>query len=190
MMHRRRFLAGLAAVCPAAALAQAASNASALRALAEGGMVALIRHAAAPGTGDPPGFRLDDCSTQRNLSEAGRRQAAELGRMLRQAGVRVTDLRSSRWCRASQTAELAFPDIPVQRDPALDSFFDEPERQQQQTDQIRALMASWRGRDGALVLVTHQVNITAATGVYPAEGEIVVVQPTEADVAVLGRVRV
>lgn len=142
--------------------------------------MALIRHADAPGTGDPPGIRLGDCSTQRDLSETGRRQAAELGRKLREAGVLVTHLRSSRWCRAVHTAQLAFPDRPVTPDAALDSFIDEPGRRQQQTEKTRALILSWRGRQGTLALVTHQVNITALTDLVPAEGEVVVLRPINA----------
>ncbi len=109
--------------------------------------------------------------------------------MLREAGVIVTDLRSSRWCRTTQTAQLAFPDIPVKPDAALDSFFAESGRRQQQTDQMRALVLSWRRRQGTIVLVTHNGSIAALTGIYPADGEIVVLQPTEMGVTVLGRVR-
>lgn len=186
-MHRRRFLAGLAALSPGAALAQVPA-ASPLRLLTEGGTVALIRHATAHGTADPPGFRLGDCSTQRNLSEDGRRQAVELGRKLREAGVLVTRLHSSRWCYASQTAMLAFQELPVKPDAALDSFLDEPERGPQQTKQARALIASWRRRQGTLALVTHQMNITALTDVGPAEAEVVVLRPTgAATFVVVGR---
>jgi broad specificity phosphatase PhoE len=84
--------------------------------------------------------------------------------VLREAGVLVTDLRSSRWCRATQTAELAFPDVPLKPEASLDSFFNEPGREQEQTKQARALISSWRRRQGTLALVTHQVNITALTG--------------------------
>ncbi len=189
MMNRRRVLVGLSALLPAGALAQNPA-ASPLRVLAEGGTVALIRHAATLGAGDPPGFRLGDCSTQRSLSDDGRRHAVELGRKLREAGVLVTRLHSSRWCYASQTAELAFPDVPVRPDAALDSFVDEPERRQRQTEQARALINSWRRRQGTLALVTHEQNITALTDVAPAEGEIVVLRPTEAATfAVIGSVR-
>jgi phosphohistidine phosphatase SixA len=190
MLHRRGFIAGLTALSPAAALAQSASSSAAMRALSEGGAVALIRHAAAPGTGDPPGFRLGDCSTQRNLSEEGRGQAAELGRRLRDARVLVTELRSSRWCRALHTAQLAFPDVPVTPDAALDSFFEGRGSRSQQTEKTRALIGSWAGRQGALALVTHQVNITALTDIFPAEGEIVVLRPIgPATIALIGRVR-
>ena len=190
MLHRRGFIAGLAALSPAAALAQPASASAATRALAEGGAVALMRHAAAPGTGDPPSFRLGDCSTQRNLSEDGRRQAAELGRKLREAGVLVTELRSSRWCRALHTAQLAFPDVPVTPDAALDSFFEGRSNRAQQTEKARALIGSWAGRQGTLALVTHQVNITALTDIFPAEGEIVVLRPTgPTTITTIGRLR-
>jgi broad specificity phosphatase PhoE len=190
MLHRRRFIAGLSAMSPSAALAQASPGPAALRALAAGETVALVRHATAPGTGDPPNFRLGDCSTQRNLSDVGRRQAAEMGRKLREAGVLVTEVHSSRWCRALDTARFAFPEVPVTPDAALDSFFDERGNGQGQTEQARALVSSWRGRQGTLALVTHQVNITALTGIFPEEGETIVLRPTDsATVTVLGRVR-
>lgn len=190
MLHRRHFIAGLTALPSGAALAQAAAVSPTLRALAAGETVALIRHATAPGTGDPPNFRLGDCSTQRNLSDAGRRRAGEIGRGLREAGVLVTEVHSSRWCRALDTARLAFPDVPVTPDAALDSFFDERGDRDRQTDQARALIASWQGRQGTLALVTHQVNITALTGIFPEEGEIVVLRPAGGAPAVIGRVRI
>lgn len=173
------------------ALGARADEAAALwAALREGGAVAVVRHARAPGTGDPPGFRLGDCATQRNLDAAGRAQAAALGARFRQERVAVGEARSSRWCRAAETAALAFPEVAVAPDPALDSFFDERSAAPAQTDAARALVARWRGRTTTLVLVTHQVNVTALTGVVPAEGEIVVVRGTDAGGAtVLGRLR-
>jgi phosphohistidine phosphatase SixA len=110
--------------------------------------------------------------------------------VLRDAGVLVTDLRSSRWCRATQTAELAFPDVPLKPEASLDSFFNEPGREQEQSKQARALISSWRRRRGTLALVTHQVNITALTSLFAAEGEIVVVRPRAAAMEVVGRVRI
>jgi 8-oxo-(d)GTP phosphatase len=90
--------------------------------LSEPGTLLLLRHALAPGTGDPPGFVLGDCSTQRNLSDAGREQARALGERLRQAGIVQARIYSSRWCRCMETAELLELG-PVQPLPALDSFF-------------------------------------------------------------------
>jgi phosphohistidine phosphatase SixA len=187
MLNRRMILAGLFAGGAEPGWGETPTPSPGLRALVEGGAVALLRHAAAPGTGDPPGFRLGDCATQRNLSETGRRQAAELGLKLRQGGVAIAEARSSRWCRALDTARLAFPDLAVEPDPALDSFFDDRASRDRQTEAARALVRSWQGRPGVLALITHQVNITALTEVFPAEGEIVVLRPT--DMSVIGRVR-
>ncbi|HMS81661.1 MAG TPA: histidine phosphatase family protein, partial [Burkholderiaceae bacterium] len=78
-------------------------------ALRDGGCVLLLRHALTePGVGDPPGFRIEACGTQRNLSAQGRAQAARLGASLRDAGVAIGPVRSSRWCRCLDTARLAF----------------------------------------------------------------------------------
>ena len=142
------------------------------------GHVALIRHALAPGTYDPPGFRLGDCATQRNLSDAGRAQARRLGEVARSRGMNVGAVRSSRWCRASETAALAFGRSDPW--PELDSTVngsreDLPER----AARIRAAMAAWRG-PGTLVLVSHQWVIQAVTGHSPAEGVLVVVDPRAA----------
>ena len=146
-------------------------------ALRAGGAVAIMRHALAPGTGDPPNFRLGDCRTQRNLSPAGRAQAAALGARFRAEGVPVSDVRSSRWCRALDTATLAFPGVIVSPEAALDSFFEERGGGAEQTRRLRNLVEGWAGRAGTLVLVTHQVNITALTGVFPEEGATVVIRP-------------
>ncbi|MFN0164057.1 MAG: histidine phosphatase family protein, partial [Burkholderiales bacterium] len=78
------------------------------QALRSGGVVLLIRHASAPGTGDPPGFRLDDCATQRNLSDAGRFEARALGERLKKLGVTNAEVLTSQWCRCRETARLAF----------------------------------------------------------------------------------
>jgi broad specificity phosphatase PhoE len=144
-------------------------------ALRGGGHVALLRHALAPGTGDPDHFRLDDCATQRNLSDPGREQARRIGRAFRERGVEVTHVLSSRWCRCLETARLL--DLgPVEPLPALDSFFEHPERRAEQTAAVRRLLGKPSG-DGTRVLVTHQVNITALTGSVPPSGGIVVIRP-------------
>jgi phosphohistidine phosphatase SixA len=156
------------------------------QALRAGGAVALLRHALAPGTGDPSGFRLDDCASQRNLSAEGRRQAGEIGERIRAQGIWVERVLSSRWCRALDTARLAFGDR-ADPFPPLDSFFSERDRNVAQTREIRRLVEGWRGQ-GVLVLVTHQVNITALTGIFPAEGEILVLQPGPNGFSVVGRI--
>jgi phosphohistidine phosphatase SixA len=144
-------------------------------ALADGGHVALMRHAEAPGTGDPENFRLDDCSTQRNLDEAGRTQARRTGAAFRERGVAIARVLSSRWCRCLETAELlALGD--VEPFPPLDSFFGDRAREPDQTEAVRALLADADPEGPSLVMVTHQVNVTALTGVFPHSGEIVVLR--------------
>ena len=144
--------------------------------LKAGGQVAVIRHASTePGIGDPPGFRLDDCSTQRNLSAAGREEARRIGAAFRDRGVPVGRVLSSRWCRCLETARLAFgsaePWAP------LDSFFDDRSREADQTRRVRQL-AGEHPASGNLVLVSHQVNITALSGIAPVQGEMIVLTPS------------
>lgn len=174
------------------AAAGGAAEAALLAQLREGGHVLLVRHAATvPGTGDPPGFRLDDCATQRNLSDAGRAEARRLGEHLRAAGIPVAEVRSSAWCRSLDTARLAFePDLTVQHWAPLDSFFRGQGDADSQTRAARTEAARVPG-DANWVWVTHQVNITALTGIHPAMGEVVVVRPAVAGdgVTVVGRWR-
>jgi phosphohistidine phosphatase SixA len=136
------------------------------------GRHALMRHALAPGTGDPDNFILSDCSTQRNLNEAGRAQAAAIGLSIRNAGIRVTRVLTSQWCRAAETARLM--DVgPVVEEPSLNSFFGDRATEPEQTARVRKLLAE--ASSEKLILVTHQVNITALTGVAPASGEVLVI---------------
>jgi len=131
--------------------------------------VVLVRHASTePGLGDPPGFDLSQCRTQRNLSEAGRAQARAIGAWFVRHGLPVQSVLSSQWCRCLDTAQLAFGR--VQAWPALNSTFD---GQGQPEVQLRALRERLAGlREGTLeVWVTHQVIMTALTGAYPAMAE-------------------
>jgi len=156
--------------------------------LKAGGQVAVIRHASTvPGFGDPPGFRLDDCATQRNLSGAGREEARRIGEAFRDRGVPVGRVLSSRWCRCLETARLAFgkaePWAP------LDSFFDDRSRGPEQTRRVRRL-AGERPLSGNLILATHQVNSTALTGISPSQGEMIVLTPLgNGDFRIAGRLR-
>jgi phosphohistidine phosphatase SixA len=173
MLHRRAFLASTMAVLGSPAAAQRPEDL--WRALAGGGHAALMRHAEAPGTGDPPGFRLGECGTQRNLNEAGRRFSEALGAEFRRGGVRVERLISSEWCRCLDTARLLELG-PVETAPdALNSFFDAPSEKARSVAALQNLLGSLP-RDATSVLVTHQVNVTALTGVFPASGEIVVLR--------------
>jgi phosphohistidine phosphatase SixA len=140
-----------------------------------GGQVVVMRHAVTtPGVGDPPGFRLEECATQRNLSEAGRDEARRVGAAFRQRGVAVVGVRSSRYCRCLETARLAFGRVEPWE--PLDSVFEETGREPERTRAVRAL-AGTRPAGGNLVLVTHAVNIRALTGISPVPGELVVLTP-------------
>jgi len=153
------------------------------------GVVVLFRHALAPGTGDPPEFQLGDCSTQRNLSGVGRTQARAIGNEFRAEGVPVTTVRSSRWCRALDTAQLMNlgPVVPT---PALDSTFTASQaRADRQKAATERIIRAHRGATGVVVLVGHQVNITQLTGIAPAPGEGVVVRANpQGRIEVLGTI--
>jgi phosphohistidine phosphatase SixA len=171
------------------AVAHASAEEAAWKALRESGTVLIVRHAeTVPGIGDPPGFRLDDCATQRNLSETGRAQAVAMGRKLAEQVVAVTRVESSRWCRTADTARLAFPRLQVVFLEALNSFFEDRTAAAGQTRALSARIADWKG-PGVLVLVTHQVNISALTGRPTAVGEAVVLRPAGGEVRVLGTIR-
>lgn len=155
-------------------------------ALREPGAIVLFRHATAPGVGDPPQFRLGDCATQRNLDEHGRIEARRIGVAFRAHGVEVGDVLNSRWCRARDSASLAFPGRPKD-EPAFDSFFERSQDEARSTAAARELLARWKG-PGALIVFTHQVNITALTGVVPRSGQGVVVRVVDDRIEVIGRV--
>lgn len=179
---------GLAAVVGlCAGVANAADDAAAWNALLSGGHVVMMRHAIAPGTGDPDSFRLGECATQRNLSAQGREQAMRIGRRLRENGVTSARVYSSQWCRTLETAKLlGFG--PVTELPPLNSFFERGDRGEQ-TQALRQWLAK-QNLEQPVVLVTHQVNITAASGVFPASGEMVVLRRAEHGVLkVVGTIR-
>lgn len=157
------------------------------QALREGHAVLLLRHATAPGTGDPASFRLEDCRTQRNLNQTGREQAQRWGQLLRREGIEQPRLLSSRWCRALDTAR-GMGLAAVEPLPVLDSFFAQPGRGAERTRQlIEQINAQPRGV--VLVLVSHQVNITALTGIFPMSGEgLILALPLSQPARILGRV--
>jgi phosphohistidine phosphatase SixA len=149
----------------------------AARRLTAGGFVMMMRHAQTEaGVGDPPGYRLDDCASQRNLSAAGRAQARATGAGLRASGVRIARVRSSAWCRCRDTAELAFGRHEVW--PVLNSFFDRATAGPEQTRDLEIFAKTVQPPDNTM-LVTHQVNISAAFGAWTSPGEIVAGRWTE-----------
>lgn len=141
--------------------------------LKAGGQVVLIRHTiTTPGAGDPPGMRLDDCSTQRNLSDAGRQHARRIGEEWRKRGIPIERVLSSPWCRCLETAQLAFGTKP-QTAEALSNLFGRSENRERQVREMRALVSEYSGK-GNLVLVTHGSTTAALTGISPDTGEMVV----------------
>lgn len=174
LWNRRRFTQtaalGLTAF-PTLALPQAPGFWTLLR---EGGCVLLMRHAQTePGAGDPPGFALGDCRTQRNLSEAGREQARRMGAAFLREHVKIHQVRSSAWCRCQDTALLAFKQNTVW--PALNAFFGADERAMQTEDVLDLVQTTQAPRN--LALVTHDMIVAALTGVSPAMGEILLTRP-------------
>ncbi|OOG28691.1 fructose-2,6-bisphosphatase [Thioalkalivibrio denitrificans] len=158
----------------------AATAESLLGELKRPGHVLVLRHAYAPGTGDPGGFTLDDCSTQRNLSEAGRAQARNLGAKLRNAGVEAAHVYSSRWCRCLETAQ-ALGMGAVTGLPLLDSLFlSERVEIESRTRELKAFLAD-RKHAEPVILVTHQANIRALVGRPTASGEAVLLRIHSAD---------
>ena len=182
-MLRRRFLA-ISALLASGRLA--AADRDLWQRLHEGGYVLLIRHAAThPGIGDPPGFRLAVCSTQRNLSEQGRRDARAIGAAFRSRGIPLGPVLSSRWCRCLDTARLAFGR--VEEAPMLDSMFRDTEAAgRTKVREVLAKVAGYQDKPN-LVLVTHDVNIRALVSEYVAQGEIVVARPGPDRLEVVGR---
>ncbi|MEY3668909.1 MAG: histidine phosphatase family protein [Burkholderiaceae bacterium] len=143
------------------------------------GLVILVRHAeTVSGIGDPPGFRLEDCATQRNLSAQGRGQARRMGAWFISRGLVPTAVRSSQWCRCLDTAKEAFAQaVSITPWPALNSTFQGRGDAQAQQAEIQAHLMT-RGRASAFeVWVTHQVLISALTGQYVSMGEMVVTRP-------------
>lgn len=175
----RRLTFGAVALALALALLSLSASARAdepLWALLKaGGQVILVRHAiTTPGVGDPPGMRLDDCASQRNLTDAGRAHARRLGDAFRARGIAVDRLLSSPWCRCLETARLAWG--PAEVWPPLGNLYGRSERQAEQVREMRALVSERRA-GGALVLVSHGSTISALTGISPDPAEMVIVTP-------------
>ena len=158
-------------------------------ALAKGGHVALIRHGNAPPGygGDPPGFRIDDCSTQRNLDDIGRQESRALGEAFRKHGVRVDRTLASPWCRCMETARLmAVGEVESSWALVPDRDSNAPAH----LTELKALVSGWRG-PGTLVLVTHALTMQPLVGILPSQAEAIVLKPTPGSgsgIQVVGRI--
>ena len=150
-----------------------------------GGHVLFIRHALTDrGFGDPPGFRLEDCATQRNLSAEGRAQARRLRKALRERRVPVGEVLSSPWCRCVETAKLAFGQVKTWT--ALSNLHARHRNAEKQVRAMRPRIAGYQGKDN-LVLVSHGSTALALTAEHPAMGEMLVLKPQPPGFRVAGR---
>lgn len=151
------------------------------------GVHAIMRHATAPGFGDPENFTLGQCNTQRNLNETGRQEARALGQTIREQGIELTAVYSSQWCRCLHTAE-ELKLGKVQELPALNSFFQGRGSSNAQTSALKKHISALGPKEKVLY-VTHQVNTTALTGVYPDSGQIVLFRlGRTGEIEVVGRI--
>lgn len=155
--------------------------------LRQGGQVVLLVNANAPGAGDPASFDIDNCRTQRNLSERGRQQARKIGALFAARAEPVEKVYSSRYCRALETARLAFGDRLVEKMEALDSIAADPDGAEAADEAVVAAIRDYSG-SGNLVLVTHPENVLALAGVKAREGEAVIVALHGETLAVVGRI--
>jgi len=145
--------------------------------MTDGQHILLMRHADAPGFSDPAGHRLDQCSTQRNLGEFGKKQAERTGQWLSQQGIESAKVFSSPWCRCIDTATL-LKKGPVTIDSSLGSFFENMSRANQQTEGLRQLVQKSLKQfpKTPIIMVSHHVNIEAFTGVVLGSGDMVLVK--------------
>jgi phosphohistidine phosphatase SixA len=145
--------------------------------MTDGQHILLMRHADAPGFSDPAGHRLDQCSTQRNLGEFGKKQAERTGQWLSQQGIESAKVFSSPWCRCVDTATL-LKKGPVTIDPALGSFFENMGLASQKTESLRLLVQKSLKQfpKTPIIMVSHHVNIEAFTGVVLGSGDMVLVK--------------
>ena len=154
--------------------------------LAKGNRIILIRHSIAPGGGDPAGFNLQNCKTQRNLSKEGIEQSKKIGEIFKKNNIPIDQVLSSEWCRCKDTAHFAFQNFETFS--ALNSTFSAPytKNQDKQIKDLKKFINQWNSNNKNLVLITHYSIITAVTDAVPSSGEIVV---TDKNFRVIGTLR-
>ena len=148
-------------------------NKKLLNQLENGGKLIFIRHAYAPGSGDPNNFNLNDCSTQRNLSDEGRKQAEHIGEFFRNKKIKIDKVLSSEWCRCKETAKIAFKNFSTNS--FLNSFYSSKftKNKDKQINSLKDYIIKFKS-DKNLILVTHYVLISEVLNYGPSSGEIVV----------------
>ena len=152
----------------------------------EGNKIILIRHSLAPGGGDPAGFKVDDCKTQRNLNRTGINQSKKIGKIFKKNKVPIDQVLSSQWCRCKDTAKYAFGNF--KEFTALNSTFQSPydQNEAKQLKDLYEFVKDWNSNGKNLVLVTHYSIITAVTNAVPSSGELVI---TDKNFEVLGTIQ-
>lgn len=155
--------------------------------LRAGGHVVLLRHAMVTGNGDPAGFDIDTCATQQKLSERGKQQARKIGALFAARAAPIDRILSSRYCRALDTAGIAFEDNKAEKFEPLDLLSKDAAAAAAQNAAVVKQVAGFTG-DGNLVMITHLENIQALTGAGAREGEAVIVGLDGDKLRVLGRI--
>lgn len=176
MIFFKRIIALITCIASSFLLVQHA-NASLAGDLQDGQYVLMMRHADAPGFGDPTEYTLDQCSTQRNLGDYGKRQSKTIGEWLSNQGIQNAQVFSSPWCRCLDTANL-LNQGPVKIEPALGSFFDNMSLEKKQTKELQTFIKNTLSQQAKkpIILVTHHVNIQAFTGKAVGVGDMVLVK--------------
>ena len=148
-------------------------NKNLMNQLEEGGKLIFIRHAYAPGSGDPDNFNLNDCSTQRNLSEDGKKQAQLIGVFFKENKIKIDKILSSEWCRCKETAFIAFEDFETKD--FLNSFYSIKfaKNKKTQVKNLKKYVNKWNSKKN-LILVTHYVVISEVLNYAPGSGEIII----------------
>ena len=149
------------------------SNDKILDSLKEGKKLVFIRHAIAPGNGDPNNFDINDCSTQRNLDEKGIEESKKIGLFFKNNKIKIDKVLSSQWCRCKDTAKYAFKSFETFN--ALNSFYDEKfaANKAKQIKDLKNYIKKWNG-DKNLVLITHFVVISSILNTGSSSGEIII----------------
>ena len=155
-----------------------------INSLKEGGKLIFVRHAIAPGNGDPEDFKIDDCSTQRNLNKIGMDQSKIIGLFFKKNNIKIDRILSSEWCRCKDTAELAFKNFKTFK--ALNSFYDPrfSDNEEKQIKDLKKFVKKWDS-DKNIIFVTHYVVILSLLNIGVSSGEIVV---ADKDLNVIGSI--
>jgi len=189
MSFLKLFIVNLLALTAIAVTNTHADQVDLIKKMMSGVNILMIRHAYAPGSGDPDNFKVGDCTTQRNLDDRGREQARSIGDWLRSKGIKAARVYSSQWCRCLETARLL--DLgTVAELPALNSFYEFPKDQEPNIKALRSFIANLPANGELIIMVTHFVTILEITGKGVSSGEGVVLKlKGKGTYDVLGRLR-